>query len=77
MLHPGKFLVAEKDWPRLPPPALAALRRWGDGLLQPGGALVMKILEGSGTKEFADSLRPAFDKARGPAQLASCFKPMS
>ncbi|KAI7835811.1 hypothetical protein COHA_010301 [Chlorella ohadii] len=35
---------------------------WGRGVLKPGGSLVMKLLQGTGTQEFAAELRHDFTK---------------
>lgn len=35
---------------------------WGRGVLRPGGSLVMKLLQGPGTQEFAADLRQDFAK---------------
>lgn len=56
------FRVTDADLEMMPDAAAAELRSWERGVLSTGGALVMKILEGSGTKEFSDSLRPYFTK---------------
>jgi 23S rRNA U2552 (ribose-2'-O)-methylase RlmE/FtsJ len=34
----------------------------GGGVLKPGGSLVMKILQGEGTQEFAAELKVEFEK---------------
>jgi 23S rRNA U2552 (ribose-2'-O)-methylase RlmE/FtsJ len=56
------FYMPQDGYEMLPRDAAESARVWNRGVLRHGGSLVMKILEGSGTKEFADSLKPFFMK---------------
>eukprot|EP01025_Chloroclados_australasicus_P014116 TRINITY_DN16601_c0_g2_i3.p2 TRINITY_DN16601_c0_g2~~TRINITY_DN16601_c0_g2_i3.p2 ORF type:complete len:224 (+),score=17.01 TRINITY_DN16601_c0_g2_i3:211-882(+) len=58
----GRYLISEEDLEIMSDTAKQSLFAWGNGILKNGGSLVMKVLEGSGTKEFADQLRHYFKK---------------
>ena len=59
-----QFCMAEQDYEGLPVAIANELRAWHRGVLRKNGSLVMKILEGEGTTEFANSLKPFFAKIK-------------